>query len=496
MAAGFGDEARRATELLLDADPLAECPKSPPKLSAYVELAALPPLLLADGRRAPEAAVRHLLEMLQFTPADPPYAGLAQVGGVFQPASLDAVLRALLTAWIGAGGATASAWPLRAIGHVGSDDLARELAGLIRRWPREKAKPRALLGVDVLGMMGTDLALMHLADLSKTAKNKDAEAAAARGLGPEDLDDRLTPTLGLARDGTTQIDFGPRAFRVAIDDQLEAQLFEGGRLLKSLPRASGDDDPELAKAGKARWTSLRDDLERVRASLLLRMELAMIRGRRWDASALNSLFVQHPLAGRLARRLVWGAFEGDGRGRLVTTFRIAEDGTLADADDQTFVPASDEQTFGIVHPLELASDEPDRVLAGWRTLFGDYHLIQPFPQLDRRITRIGPSDAALYQLPILRDREIPYRMLSGRLEARGYRRGTPDGDGLMTEFSRAMSESTVWVRFSPGHRVREAPPDLVTIDVSFDEGSPLGQVPALDLSEAYFDLAPFEVGGR
>src|SRR5207253_3081227 len=162
--------------------------------------------------------------------------GVARVRGVFRPASLDALLRAVLDAWVASGGAAASAWALRAVGHLGSDDLARDLAARVRRWPREKAKPRALMGVEVLGAMGTD----------------------------------------------------------------------------------------LATAAKARWRSLREDFERVRASLLLRMELAMVRGRRWDPGAVEALFARHPIAGRAARRLVWGVFEGDGRGRLVETFRVTE----------------------------------------------------------------------------------------------------------------------------------------------------------------------------
>ena len=143
-AARFGaGVSSAAIDAMLSFDPLFDCPKAPPKLSAFAEPSTMPAVRLADGRVVPDDGKRNLLEMLQFTSFDAPYVGIAQARGALSPSSVDDLLRALHDAWVAAGAASASAWPLRAIGHMGSDAMARDLAAKIRKWPREKAAARA-----------------------------------------------------------------------------------------------------------------------------------------------------------------------------------------------------------------------------------------------------------------------------------------------------------------------------------------------------------------
>jgi hypothetical protein len=492
-ASRWSEPVALAAAAVLDFDPLLDCPTSPPKLSAFANVEELPPLLLADGRRVPDTAKRSLLEMLQFTPFEPPYAGIAQVRGVFDTASLDRLLLAVVDAWVAAGAATASAWALRAVAHVGSDAIARDIATSVRRWLREKGKPRALLGVAVLGRMGTDVALMHLSDLSRTARNRAVEGAAdqalsaasqARGLTSEQLEDRLTPTLDLDDRGTTTLDFGPRQFVVRVDEHLQPRIFDGDALLPSLPRSTKNDDAVKGKAASARFKALKADLETVGKTLLARLERAMLTGRRWEKQEYRALLVDHPLAGRVARRLVWGAFDGPARGVLTTSFRVAEDATLAGSDDDSFTLPEGAQ-IGIVHPLELS----EALRVQWGTILGDYELVQPFDQIGRPTYTITAGERGAKSLTRFGGRAVPSGPFLGRLETRGWRRG-PVGEGWIDSFQKDFGGVVAVASFSPPLDVRGKPPDACTLDsVTFD-GATLGELPPIVFSEVAFDLAP------
>jgi hypothetical protein len=490
VAARMGEGATAATEAMLAFDPMFDCPKAAPKLSAFADPAGLPPVRLADGRDAPDEGKRNLLEMLQFTPFDPPYAGLAAARKAFDPSSLDELLRVLIDGWVAAGAPSASAWPLRAVAHVGSDAMARDIAAKVRKWPREKGRPRALIGVDVLGRMGTDVALMHLFDLSKRAKNRHVEARAtdvlasaaeARGLSGDALEDRLVPSLDLDRDGSTTFDFGARTVTVRVDEHLTASVFQGDQRLPSFPRAAKTDDAQKAKAAAARFKTLKGDLETLAKTQLWRLEHAMIAQRRWDAREHRALLVDHPLVGRVTRKLVWAVFAGDA---IVKTFRVVEDGTLAtDADEA--VEIGEDARVGIPHPLVLA----DSIKQRWSTVLADYEIIQPFEQIARKTFAVPTAQRAKTEIDDFAKREIPYGVVFGRLESRGWRRGEME-EGSTSTLERDFGGASATLSFSPSLFAREKPPAAITIDgVSF--GTPLGKVPPIAYSEVIVDLSVF-----
>ena len=491
VARRFGDAVAEATEALLAFDPLLDCPKSPPKLSAFADLAAMPEVRLTSGAALPEEAKRNLLEMLQFTPFDPPYAGVADVRGALDPASVDDLLRALLDAWVSAGAASASAWALRAIGHLGSTAIARELAAKIRKWPREKGRPRALVGVDVLGRMGTDVALMHLFDLSKTARNRHVEARAkealgaaaqARGLTGDALEDRLVPSLDLDKDGTTTLDYGPRRLQVRVDEHLAPHVYEGDAPLPSLPRATKTDDAAKAKLAAARWKTLKSDLDTLAKTQLWRFEHAMIQARRWEGDEHRTLIVDHPLCGRVARKLIWAACDGD---RIERTFRVADDGAFFDEQDRpTTLP--ERASIGLPHPLDLS----ESLKIGWARVLADYAIIQPFEQVGRATFAPSAGDKKKTSIESFRKRPIPYGVVFGRLESRGWRRGSMD-EGSISTLEKDFGAVSAWLSFSPPLYAREKPPSEVTLDdVSFG-GASLGELPAVAYSEAMYDFSVF-----
>ena len=73
-------------------------------------------------------------------------------------------------------------WALLAMGHIGGDHCATRLAPLIRAWPGESQHKRAVLGLDVLRGIGSDVALMQLNGIAQKLKFKALQARAREAM--------------------------------------------------------------------------------------------------------------------------------------------------------------------------------------------------------------------------------------------------------------------------------------------------------------------------
>src|SRR5690606_3701503 len=201
------------------------------------------------------------------------------------------------------------AWAMTTLGLVGDDETARRITPLLRAWPGESQHKRAVTGLSVLEGIGTDLALMQLNGiatkvkfkaLQEAAKEKIQAIAENRGLSTEELADRLAPDLGLAADGTMELDFGPRRFTVGFDEALKPYVRdEEGKRLKDLPKPRQSDDAALAKEAVAAWKALRKDARAIAAQQVLRLEIAMCTQRRWELAVFEQFLAGHPLVKNL-----------------------------------------------------------------------------------------------------------------------------------------------------------------------------------------------------
>ncbi|XVQ07855.1 DUF4132 domain-containing protein [Spirillospora sp. CA-255316] len=436
----FGPEAAGAIEALLAVDPLDILPARMPAVGDWADAGALPQILLRGRERAlPVTAAGHVITMLAMSRPGEAYAGLDAVRELCDRRSLAEFGWALFERWQRHGAPAKDGWALEQLGLLGDDGTVRALAAAVRAWPGDGHHKRAVAGLDVLAAIGTDLALMQLHALSEhvrskglraRAKDKIEEIAAARGLTPERLADRLVPDFGLDPDGSMTLDYGPRRFTVGFDEALRPfAVDEGGRRRTTLPKPAAGDDPDLAPAAHRRFSSMRKVAREASAEQIRRLEAAMVAGRGWTAAEFRELFVDHPLVWHIARRLVWLAG---------AAFRVAEDRTLADVHDEPFtLPGT--ATVRIAHPLDLGDD-----LAAWRALLGDYEILQPFPQVDRptyRLTEEERNASRLTRFEGLRVRTT--RVLA--LFHRGWDRGNPNG------VSRALpGDRRIMVDLSPG----------------------------------------------
>jgi hypothetical protein len=473
---------------------LRQADAKPVRLPEYLVPGSLPAPEIAGKGRLPVTAVERLLAILEASTLETPHADLASVKKDCTPSSMAAFVWEALEAWVVAGGPGKGMWILRAVAHLGDDDCARRLAAMIRVWPGEAAHARAVVGLDVLGKLGTDVALMHLnaiaqrvkfKGLQERARERIAELAEARGLSPEELADRLVPDLGLDADGTMVFDFGPRRFRARFDEVLRPFVTdERGQRLSDLPPAGKQDDKGKASEAAAAWKALKKDARTIASLELFRLEQTMCSRRRIDAPVFRQVFVAHPLVGHLVRRLVWGVY--DAKGRLTATFRVAEDRTFADVEDRAFKLA-DGARVGVPHALELG-----RAAERWSQVFADHELAQPFAQLGRAVHEPSPAERKARALARFSGHEVPTGKVLGLL-ARGWRKGPPQDAGGILWLEKAIDggrtlELALEPGLQPGMPGEHPRQTLGEVRLEGKGKPPLGSLDPIAFSELVLDV--------
>ncbi|WP_433337329.1 DUF4132 domain-containing protein [Spirillospora sp. CA-294931] len=421
-------------------------PVRPPKIP-WLDLDRLPALTLRDGGTVPPPAAANLVGLLaldRLADAEPAVAACT-------PESLAGFGWALFEAWRDAGEPSRNLWVVDQLGLLGDDRAARLLMPVVREWPGQNGHLRAVRGLKALVAIGTDEAVAQLSAIANRAKFRGLreeaasmlqEVAERRGLSAEQLADRLVPDFGLDPSGSLTLDYGPRRFAVTFDERLVPVVRDAsGKIRKSLPKPGAKDDPELAPAAHARFAALKKDVRGVAADQIRRLEVAaMLDGRLWSAAEFHEFVVGHPLMRHLARRLVWWNDRED----EPTAFRVAEDGTFADVDDEPYA-LPDDALVGVPHPLELGG-----ALGAWVEIFADYEILQPFPQLGRPVHALTSDEAGSDRLARFEGVTVPTGKVLG-LTRRRWTRGVPEDGGVEWTILHELGDGvTVVIDLDPG----------------------------------------------
>lgn len=161
-------------------------------------------------------------------------------------------------------------------------------------------------------------------------------------------------------------------------------------MLPSFPRKQKQDDAQKYTAAKARHAALVEAADTVGRGQVLRFERAMREQRAWTVADFRAHVLSSPLLQHLARRLAWQFLDdatssASGEGGLL--FRVAEDLTLANAEDERIAFPPDDARVVIAHPLRA----PKLLELGrW---IEDYLVVQPFPQVGRDTFALSPHGA-------------------------------------------------------------------------------------------------------
>jgi hypothetical protein len=390
---------------------------------------SLPSLKWKDGAPLTPREVRYLCyrqsrarEIAPDIEARPMYALLDR-------ASSAPFARAVLDRFVASGAEATDRWALAIAGCLGDDFLVTALVMQIREWADQNRGKLAEYAVAALALLGTDAALLAVDAISIRYRSKmknvgraaaDAFASAAERLGidPDELGDRVVPWLGFEPGKARVLTVGekPIEVRVGLDFKLHYTDLTKNRAIGSLPKSA-------PKEWLAEMKELAAALREVAKAQFLRIEMQLVKQRRWASARFGQLFLSHPLLVPFAVRLVWAHYD---EGRRTLTFRALEDRTLTTADDESCeLPPTG--TVGIVHPLELTDSE----LTAWKTHLADHEVEPPFPQLDRDVERVALDRRAVR---ILRDHsgtKLNAMTFKGRAERLGWTRGSvTDGGGI------------------------------------------------------------------
>lgn len=285
------------------------------------------------------------------------------------------------------------------------DDLARALrdvvlAGYRKRPGRERCVKAGNAGVLALGLMPGPVALAHLAALRArvkfvTGQRMIAKALAAvaerEGVPPDEIEEIAAPTLGMCEVGRLERTLEGCAAALRIDgDSIAGATIQwtdaSGKRLKAAPAAVKAQRPEELK-------ELSDALQDMRKLLPAqrdRIENLILEPRSWVVPIWRERYLDHPLVGIVARRLIWLFDEGSS---VTAAAWLREDpkapphshGALVRADGSAFDPAPHARV-SLWFPLDAGEGgRPRADIAEWRAFYEAHRIRQPFKQAHREI---------------------------------------------------------------------------------------------------------------
>ena len=405
---------------------ISELPKQKrAKPPTWVSYADLLPIVIGD-RALNEEQINACLTALSLSTLDSPLSLVQNLKIHANRQILDTFIWSLFERWLTEGAPNKEKWAMLSLGLLGSDAVALKLTPLIRTWPGESQHPRAVLGLECLRAIGTDTALMQIHGIAQKVKFQGLKARAQecikaiardRQLTTDQLADRIIPDCGLNEKGRRTFDFGSRQFEFLLSADLKPMLRDPqGKKIATLPKPNSKDNSELANSASADWKLIKKQIGDVAKLHSLRLETAMVEYRTWNWQDFETLLVQHPLMTHLVQRTIWATY--DAEKRLQSTFRVAEDQTYTDANDN---PCNLDPSLliGIPHPLDL--DDTTKSL--WGEVIGDYEIMQPFPQINRDIYFLTDEEREADEITRFADRSIPGVTLVRMIESRGWLKG-------------------------------------------------------------------------
>lgn len=199
------------------------------------------------------------------------------------------------------------------------------------------------------------------------------EAARRIGMTREDLEELTVPTFDLDRESRLRVSIAAAVAELAVV-RLEVTL--QWRDAAGTPRKAAPSDVRSGhKAELQELKRLHDDMSRMLLAQRERLERLLLTERTWPLATWRERYLDHPLVGPLARRLIW-RFSEDNH----VTDGCWLDGQLVNAEDCPLV-LTKATTVSLWHP---ALHSPAEVLA-WREWLERHQVTQPFKQAHREV---------------------------------------------------------------------------------------------------------------
>ena len=295
----------------------------------------------------------------------------------------------------------------------------------------------AFAKVEALARHGSSAALQWVDHWARRARSNGLreraglaldEAAKKLGLSRDELAERVLSDFGLDARGQRDFVYAERTYTLRLANDLSLSIFLDGAKRRALPKAKTEDD----KARRKELSALKKQLKTGVKAAIERLESAMIDGRSWSVEAWREVFT-NPVNRRLAEQLLWW----DG----TRAFRVAEDGSFADLEDET---VEIDAEIRLAHPLRMTDTE------AWAQVLADYEMLPPFPQLDR--PALAPVDGTVRSLDNWIAKDVGTGRLRGFMARKRWIRGTPQDGGVVLWMVKPFrnSDVTAVLDFQPG----------------------------------------------
>lgn len=470
----------------------------------------LPPLCAKDGTSlAPQAIVFLIAKQSKHKTIDAAPDLLPLLSHIDRGKSAPFAL-ALVEGFLNSEQAAADRWALALGGLLGDNRIIPPLLSRIPDWCENSRHKLAEYAAQAISLLPGNEPLMVLDTLANRYRSKFKNvgkacaaafnaAAAARGITPDELGDLVVPDFGFDAEGIRRFDWDGGGASAELGADFKLSWF----------------DPDTDKAWKALPASapaaVRDEVKTLGKLLreavkgqTARLEMALVRQRRWPVARWRELYENHPLLRSFASSLVWAIY--DASGSLQRTFRRYPNGLLANAaGDLEELPESDTM-IGMVHPLELDA----AALDAWRAHLGRFKVKQPFPQIDRPVELLDPLHGNRREISLAKGKQVGAGTFKSRSEKRGWYRGSViDAGGISSVYKpfpgagyeAILATDNYWVGIDPMDNVELGAAYFVKADsvergsYTYDDPAPddprvlrFDQVPAVVWSETMADL--------
>ncbi len=205
---------------------------------------------------------------------------------------------------------------------------------------------------------------------------KALEAAAERvSLSPGEIEEMAVPVYGLEQVGLRQEVLGDITAQITVTGTHSVELTWmrlDGKSLAAAPKVVKEQHPEAVKELAQAVKDLRKMLPAQRA----RLESLYLAQRQWSLPAWRERYLDQPLVGTLARRLIWKFSRSD-----QAASGIWSDGRIVGRDDRPLDWLDENTRVELWHPLSVS---PEAVME-WRDWLAEHAVQQPFKQAHREI---------------------------------------------------------------------------------------------------------------
>jgi hypothetical protein len=239
--------------------------------------------------------------------------------------------------------------------------------------------------LEAVGQLGILQAKVKFGTAQKEIEKAFRAAAEELKVPADEIQEMAIPTYGLTEVGLAEEKLGECTARLRVTGttSTEIEWVKGdGKLQKGVPAAVkenfGDELKELKAAAK--------DIERMLPAQRERIDTMFLQEKSWPVSVWRERYLDHPLVGVLARRLLWefGKRGGEAKGladRLSALHAgIWHDGKIVDLDLRE-ISLDGDVTVRLWHPI---GKEIEEVMA-WREWLDTQQIQQPFKQAHREV---------------------------------------------------------------------------------------------------------------